>query len=400
MQQCTHSNNTGSGPFCTQCGERLTPQPVLKPVKQSLFTSTNVIIAFFVAVVGFVIFAIFADSMSSTVDNISSDFATDIAISDTPPMTATVKIMPGGINVYNEDTFPWYGLIINLKDGYSTKYRFNDSDWPGLRTDSILLPNEEWSGSITAFIDKDGSSYEEDQGKLYTIIATDVTLEAKSEKDGPYDLKANFYFSSDYYDDLVIADHGVWLTNEPTEGTAPATPYVLTNAPERKPSIRIYPSPQPPEGGTGFIWLRHHEPKYDEVMAVATPYHDTVFDSAVLPLEEYRKVEAILGTAPALSEQEQEALNLWQEQWEHWENVDAFQGNTTSINEDRIIDKEESQRICSALDQWTAQMTDAITYVQDYRKVDPQTVEKNPGLGNLESEASRALELLNQIECE
>ena len=397
MQQCTHSNNTGSGPFCTQCGERLTPQPVFKPVKKSLLTSTNVIIAFFVAVAGFVIFAIFADSMSSTVDNISSDFATDIAISNTPSMTATVKIMPGGIMVYNEDTFPWYGLIINLKDGFSTKYRFNDSDWPGLRADSVVLPNEETGGSITAYIDRNGNEYE---GQLYTILATDVTLEAKSEVDGPYDLKANFYFSRSYYDELVIVDHGVWLTNKPTKGDAPATPYVLTTAPERKPSIRIYPSPQPPEDGTGFIWLRHHEPKYDEVMAVATPYHDTVFDSAVLPLEEYRKVEAILGTAPALSEQEQEALNLWQEQWEHWENVDAFQGNTTSISEDRIIDKEESQRICSALDQWTAQMTDAITYVQDYRKVDPQTVEKNPGLGNLESEASRALELLNQIECE
>ena len=312
-------------------------------------------------------------------------------------MTATVKIMPGAIIVYNEDTFPWYGLIINLKDGFSTKYRFNDSDWPGLRADSIVLPNEETGGSITAYIDRNGNEYE---GQLYTILATDVTLEAKSEVDGPYDLKANFYFSSSYYDDLVIADHGVWLTNKPTEGTAPATPYVLTNAPERKPTIRIYPSPQPPEhGGWARIWLEHHEPKYDEVMAIATPY-DKGLAGYVLPLEEYRKVEAILGTAPALSEQEQEALNLWQEQWEHWENVDAFQENTTSISEDRIIDKEESQRICLALDQWTAQMTDAITYVQDYRKVDPQTVEKNPGLGNLEHEANRALELLNQVECE
>ena len=90
----------------------------------------------------------------------------------------------------------------------------------------------------------------------------------------------------------------------------------------------------------------------------------------------------------------------WNKQWEHWENVDAFQENTTSISEDHIIDKEESQHICFALDQWTTQMTEAITYVQDYRKADPQTVEKNPGLGNLEHEANRALELLNQIECE
>ena len=318
---------------------------MFKPVKQSLLTPTNGIVAFFVAVIGFAIFANCSDSVSNTIDSISSDLATDVAISDTPPMTATVKIMPGAIIVYNEDSFPWYGLIINLEDGYSTKYRFNDSDWPGLRADSIVLPNEEWDGSITAFIDKNGTEWE---GKPYTVVATDVTLEAKSEVDGPYDLKANFYFRSSYYDELVIDDHGAWLTNKPTEGTAPATPYVLTAAPERKPSIRIYPSPQPPEGGPALIWLRHHEPKYDEVMAIATPY-DKGLGSYVLPLEEYRKIEAILGTAPALSEQEQEALNLWQEQWEHWKNVDAFQENTPSISEDRIIDKEESQRICFAL---------------------------------------------------
>ena len=91
----------------------------------------------------------------------------------------------------------------------------------------------------------------------------------------------------------------------------------------------------------------------------------------------------------------------WKKQFDiHWPNVDAFQVSMDSIMQDRIIDKEESTSICFALDQWTTQMTDAITYVQDYRKVDPQTVEKNPGLGNLEHEANRALELLNQVECE
>ena len=52
------------------------------------------------------------------------------------------------------------------------------------------------------------------------------------------------------------------------------------------------------------------------------------------------------------------------------------------------------------LDQWIAQMTDARDYVQEFRVVDPETVEKNPGLGNLQYEAERALELLDQVECE
>ena len=91
----------------------------------------------------------------------------------------------------------------------------------------------------------------------------------------------------------------------------------------------------------------------------------------------------------------------WKEQFDvHWPNVDAFNASMASINEDRIIDKEESTSICFALDQWLAQMTAARDYVTEYEQVDPETVAKNPGLGNLKEEANRALELLSQVECE
>ena len=90
----------------------------------------------------------------------------------------------------------------------------------------------------------------------------------------------------------------------------------------------------------------------------------------------------------------------WQAQFKvHWPNVDAFHASMSAISEDRIIDKSESQHICFALDQWVDQMTAARDYVQNYREVDPETVE-NSGLPNLESEAERALALLNQTECQ
>ena len=254
-----------------------------------------------------------------------------------------------------------------------------------MEADSVLLPSEEIGPPLDAFIDKSGHEYE---GELYTILIVRVMLEAKTGEEGPYDLKAIFDFSVDD----PIFDHGVWRTNKPTDMTTPATPYALTEPPERRPTIHVYVEP-----GYDFMWIEHHEPKYDDAMKLISNYPQNTLGSYIQSPDAFRELEAILsGTSP----DNQDAQIRWQEQWEHWKNIDAFTESTKSISADRIIDKEESKRICFALDQWTGQMTDAIAYVQDYREVDPQTVEKNPGLVNLEHEANRALELLNQIECE
>ena len=90
----------------------------------------------------------------------------------------------------------------------------------------------------------------------------------------------------------------------------------------------------------------------------------------------------------------------WVEQWDHWANVDAFAASMKEINADRVIDKDESARICFLLDQWTTQMEEARDYVVNYRKVEPDTVEKNSGLGNLQTEAERGLALLAEVKCE
>ena len=320
-------------------------------------------------------------------DRLLDRWAADLIRSAAPPMTATVQIMPGAVNVINEDTFPWYGLTITLDDRYSTKYRFGDWNWGWLREDSILEPNEEIGPPIHAFIDKNGNEYE---GELYTIIATDVTLEAKTRVDGPYDLKATFEFTKE---DPII-EHYIARTNRPTTDEPHATPYALTEELERRPTLHIYVKDQ----AVSFWYVEHHVPEYDAIKEFVSEYPQNSFGSYILPAEAFEELETAF--APERRQERLERRQRWDEQWGHWKNVDAFKDSMNAINEDRIIDKEESRHICFALEQWTAQMTSARDYVQDYRKDEAALVEKNPGLGNLEQEANHALELLSKVECE
>ena len=306
------------------------------------------------------------------------------------PMAATVRIKPGAILVINEDTFPWYGLIITLGGSHSTKHHFGDPNWFWLSKDSVLLPSEETGPGFAAFIDGHGNEWE---GKPSKIVVTKVTIEAKTDVDGPYDLHATFNFSTS---DPII-DNAIGRTNISNNGSH-ATPYPLTEKLNRKPTVLITTSP---ESNTEYqsVRLEHHEPKYDEVIEFVSDYPQNTFGSYILPIDAYRKVQALLGEISELTPQEQAALDRWQEQWSHWNNVDAFKAATSGIGADRIIDKEELQNICLVLEQWVDQMKKAKDYIQEYRKDDPETVDKNAGLGNLEHEAERALALLNAIEC-
>ena len=316
----------------------------------------------------------------------------DVDSSLTEPMTATVRIKAGAIYVINEDTFPWYGLIITLHDRWTTEHRFDDQNWPWLRDDSILLPSEETKPAITAFIDDRGSEYE---GKLYTIIAVKVTLRAKTSVDGPYDLETSFDFTKDD----PIVDSSIGRTNKSIEpnGALHATPYVLTESIERRPTLHIYMN-----NPYRFEYVEHHELYYDEVKAYVSSFPQNGFGSYQLTGEAYEEmmIRFNMTSVYTLSPGIDDSVAQWQEQWTHWENIDAFFESIGLLSTDRIVDEEESRHVCFAFDQWTAQMNAAWNYVQAYRNADPETVEKNPGLESLEREAKRALGLLEQVECE
>lgn len=89
----------------------------------------------------------------------------------------------------------------------------------------------------------------------------------------------------------------------------------------------------------------------------------------------------------------------WVEQWDHWANLDAFMASAREISADRVIDRDESARICFLLPQWESQLEAARDYVESYREAEPDVVANTPSLENLQSEAERGLALLSQIEC-
>ena len=194
-------------------------------------------------------------------------------------MDAAIHLFPGVIDVTNKNDFPWYGLIttLNTHDGrYSTRYNFGDANWHWLRPDNVQEPGEMDSPSLvgdTAFMDRDGNVFDgnrREEGR-YTTNIREVSLEAKSIVDGPYDLAFTIAFAD-----------------------AQATPTEV-----RRKSIRIYIDTK---SGPGLvydsIWLEHHEPAYEEVIAFLSDYPQGVFGSYPLPATAYREVQVMLGLAP------------------------------------------------------------------------------------------------------
>ena len=259
-------------------------------------------------------------------------------------MTATVGVLPNGLNITNTDDFPWYGLIITIDDKYSTRYHFGDPGRNYLREDSILESGETESMPIEDnFITKDGKNW---HAIPYQITVKKITLEAKSQINGPYDLKATFFTDID---------------EEASPTRIPTTP---------------------PLSGKEFIdmtteeyeaWL-HKAGRSDEQIALA--------------MQNF--------------EEDKASTLRWQEQFKvHWPNVEAYFASMETIGVDRIIDETEWNHICWSQDQWRTQLTDAMDYVRAYRDDEPDTYTKNAVmLDHLENEAKRGLTLVDKANCE
>ena len=99
-----------------------------------------------------------------------------------------------------------------------------------------------------------------------------------------------------------------------------------------------------------------------------------------------------------LSEEDRESLLRWREAGVHWEFVDAFSETMHAVNADKVIDLRESRDLCYKAPQWREQMTAAREYVAAYREAEPETVADNPRISNLEVEADRAMEIVEELE--
>lgn len=75
--------------------------------------------------------------------------------------------------------------------------------------------------------------------------------------------------------------------------------------------------------------------------------------------------------------------NRWREQWDHWDNIDAFTDEMAKISADGTIYKDEMTVLCANLSKWKNEMRAARDYVNEYRRIDPDTVAKNGGLAKL-----------------
>ena len=114
-------------------------------------------------------------------------------------------------------------------------------------------------------------------------------------------------------------------------------------------------------------------------------------------LNTYLRIKSALGLE---NDPDEEArLARWNERTEHWANLRAFLSTTNASMADGALDEDETGRICAQLPHWQGQLAAAQAYIAEYRAAEPATVQSNPVLRDLESEASSGLALLSQIDC-
>ena len=114
-------------------------------------------------------------------------------------------------------------------------------------------------------------------------------------------------------------------------------------------------------------------------------------------LNTYLNIKAALGLSNDTDEEAR--LARWNERTEHWSNLRAFLSSTKASIAGGAVDEAEAERICAQLPHWQGQLAAAQAYVAKYRTAEPATVQGNPVLQDLESEATRGLALLSQFNC-
>ena len=113
-------------------------------------------------------------------------------------MEADLTVYPGAVDVTNLNDFPWYGLIITINEKYSNELLLDKGNWPYFSHDSVLKP-----GDVRKGVGFEGNFvYSEDdyldptdvwwEGIPYSITVERIELRAKSELNGPYDLRVTY----------------------------------------------------------------------------------------------------------------------------------------------------------------------------------------------------------------
>ena len=100
-----------------------------------------------------------------------------------------------------------------------------------------------------------------------------------------------------------------------------------------------------------------------------------------------------------LTAEDEGRLTRWLERSEvHNPNLIAVEMKLRSVGEDRVIDGDEHDYLCSVHAQWERQLGDLLDYVAEYEQVEPEFVLKNQAMFTAwERDARKAQEVVLEI---
>ena len=99
-----------------------------------------------------------------------------------------------------------------------------------------------------------------------------------------------------------------------------------------------------------------------------------------------------------LSDDEQAQLARWEERNIHWDNLGIIRSYSLHSLFRERISMEQAKATCDLLPTWKGYTQDAIDYIVEYKRVEPEKVKLNPALYNLEKEARHRSDGINEMQ--
>ena len=161
-------------------------------------------------------------------------------------------------------------------------------------------------------------------------------------------------------------------------------------------SITIDPTHD--DGYTLFL-SREKIARYDEITALLPQNNPRPY--FIVDQDLYDRIFPLTGYEfdPKRHEELTAELERWRARKPHEENIQAFYEFHERIFADRVVSPNEIIEMCVVAPQWESYMQDALEYIAEYRRLEPETVAESRALINVETRARAALEALAPIEC-
>ena len=148
----------------------------------------------------------------------------------------------------------------------------------------------------------------------------------------------------------------------------PSTPFTVDSVGAEESAVTIYPS----------------SPHYETIRELISSLEPDWGSMYMVSAELFQEINDILGPLP---EEEQERLRLWKEHNEHRDNLQELEGTLESFWGDKSFNDSEAQYMCAVVPTWESIVQEALDFMEEFRRVDPELVTETPRLINLENSA-------------